>query len=491
MIQRLRSAKFSSLTAALLVAAGLVLRLRAYLSGRSLWLDEAMLALNLIQRDVFGLMKPLDYEQGAPLGFLLLQKFFITLAGAGEPGLRLLPFLAGCALLILSALWLRRFLSTPGLLLALALLAFSPTLVYYSAENKQYMLDAALTLAVLLLAARPRRFLAIFGALALWFSHPLIFVLAAVGLAGLIFESARWRAWLLTGALWLTSFGLFYLVNLRGLTQNQFLLAYWREFFPPFPPSIFWLGERLNGLLGSFGAAGLGLQSPFWLSLLTLAAGLFWLARRHGQAAAQIGGVFVFALAAAALGKYPLGGRMALFLLPLLAVLLGAGLEAFWAAARRLAGKTPAGLAAAALGGFLLFAPAQLSLQRLITPFMRENLHPALTALRESRQPGDGIYIYPAASPAFLYYAPRYGFAPESFFASVYLQAQSNLPQILADLKAFSAAPRLWVLFAHVYEKDGLNEMQAALNFLEADWRCKTHTRAGGTGVTLTLCLRR
>ncbi len=367
----------------LLVAAGLVLRLRAYVSGRSLWLDEAMLALNILQRDFWGLMKALDYEQGAPLGFLLLQKLFTTLAGDGELGLRLLPFLAGCATLILFPLALKRFLAAPGLLLALALLAFSPTLVYYSAENKQYMLDVALTLTIFWLADSRRPWiLAIFGALALWFSHPLIFTLAAVGLAGLIFERSRWRGWLATGAFWLTSFGLLYVVNLRGLSQNKFLLGYWQEFFPPFPPTFFWLGERLKGLLGTFNSAGLGLQIPFWLGLSLLAAGAFWLTRQQGRAAAQIGGVFVFALAAAALGKYPLGGRMALFLLPLVAAVLGAGLDAFFAAAHRLTGRVPAALGTFALGGVLLLAPAQVSLQRLVTPFMRENLHPALAALR-------------------------------------------------------------------------------------------------------------
>ena len=35
----------------ILILFGLVLRLRQYIAWRSLWLDEAMLALNIIQRD--------------------------------------------------------------------------------------------------------------------------------------------------------------------------------------------------------------------------------------------------------------------------------------------------------------------------------------------------------------------------------------------------------------------------------------------------------
>ncbi len=84
-----------------LVALGIILRLRQYLANRSLWLDEAMLALNIIHKDFGELVGKLDYEQGAPLGFILLEKLAATLIGDGERALRLLPLLAGCASLVL------------------------------------------------------------------------------------------------------------------------------------------------------------------------------------------------------------------------------------------------------------------------------------------------------------------------------------------------------------------------------------------------------
>ena len=78
-----------------------MLRLRQYLTGRSLWADEAMLALNIVTRDFAGMFQPLDYDQGAPIGFLLVEKLFHALLGKHELALRLFPLLVG-----LISLWL-------------------------------------------------------------------------------------------------------------------------------------------------------------------------------------------------------------------------------------------------------------------------------------------------------------------------------------------------------------------------------------------------
>jgi len=54
---------------------GVFLRLSQYLSHRSLWLDEAKLALNIVRRPMgVLLLQPLDSAQGAPIGFLAIEK---------------------------------------------------------------------------------------------------------------------------------------------------------------------------------------------------------------------------------------------------------------------------------------------------------------------------------------------------------------------------------------------------------------------------------
>src|SRR5512137_577512 len=95
------SEKFkSALITTLFVAAcliGLFLRIYFYAINRSLWFDEAELARNLVSRSFLDLLKPLASNQGAPIGFLLLEKVVVTLLGSRDYILRLIPLLAGLA----------------------------------------------------------------------------------------------------------------------------------------------------------------------------------------------------------------------------------------------------------------------------------------------------------------------------------------------------------------------------------------------------------
>ncbi|HEX6657590.1 MAG TPA: hypothetical protein VF065_05885, partial [Ilumatobacter sp.] len=85
------------------VAVGVVLRIARFLDNRSLWLDEAFLAINLTEKSFSELFGRLEFLQSAPVGFLLAQKSVITLLGDSEYSMRLIPLLASIASLILFA----------------------------------------------------------------------------------------------------------------------------------------------------------------------------------------------------------------------------------------------------------------------------------------------------------------------------------------------------------------------------------------------------
>jgi uncharacterized membrane protein len=170
---------------------GGALRFAQYLANRSLWLDEAFLALNVVQRPFSQLLQPLDDEQVAPIAYLLAEKLAVITPGDNEYALRLFPCLAGIAALLLFYAVAKSCLAPKGLLISLVLFAVSGPLSYYSSEVKQYSSDV--TVALLLyflvlryvergeLSGRSAVLLGTGGAIAIWFSHPAIFVLAGIG----------------------------------------------------------------------------------------------------------------------------------------------------------------------------------------------------------------------------------------------------------------------------------------------------------------------
>src|SRR5438067_8951608 len=83
------------------ICLGILARLIPYLSDRSLWLDELYLALNITSRSLPQLLQPLDHNQGAPVGFLMLQKLSTQVFGNSEYSFRLLPLLSGILSLLL------------------------------------------------------------------------------------------------------------------------------------------------------------------------------------------------------------------------------------------------------------------------------------------------------------------------------------------------------------------------------------------------------
>jgi predicted membrane-bound mannosyltransferase len=85
----------------IIICWGILLRLTDFLFNRSLWLDELMLALNIINKDFYQLLGPLDHHQGAPAGFLMVEKLALQLFGNSEYALRLFPLISGIISLVL------------------------------------------------------------------------------------------------------------------------------------------------------------------------------------------------------------------------------------------------------------------------------------------------------------------------------------------------------------------------------------------------------
>lgn len=480
----------------ILLLLGSVFRIRQYLTGRSLWLDEAMLALNIVNRTFTGLFQPLDYDQGAPIGFLLAEKIFNLLFGEHEFVLRLFPLLAGLASLVLFYLLLRKTTSGFALLTGLGLFAVGPELIYYSSELKQYSVDVAITISLLLLAfpflerqetKRDTFSLGMAGILALWFSHPALFVLAGIGICLLIQslksrERPRLVSIILLGVAWLINLGLLYSVSLRGLSQNPFLLNFWDENFIPVPPwsDWGWFGTVFSGLIRE----QVGIQVSAWLVFIVVILGLLLLFKKNRSYAWMFLTIFALMLITSGLRLYPFSGRLSLFLVPLLIILISQSIDTLEHQFQATSNWNK--LVALAFGLYLLYTPAADSLSNFTEPKYFEHIRPSMAALSENWQAGDVLFVSNGAVPAFRFYADRYGLGSVNYQASAASDYEEPT-RILYRLKSLDGKLRVWILITHVYEKDGFNEKDFLLNFLNTIGDEKKEFRSPGTSVYLYL----
>ena len=145
---RVNSGLLSDLVWWIIIIIGIILRLRQYIANRSLWLDEASLALNIVGRSFTGLTQPLDFEQGAPLGFLFIEKAVLLVLGNQDYILRLFPLISGLFAIYFMYLISKEYIGMPGLL-ALSIFVISWTLIYYSSELKQYSSDVLMSAGLL------------------------------------------------------------------------------------------------------------------------------------------------------------------------------------------------------------------------------------------------------------------------------------------------------------------------------------------------------
>jgi hypothetical protein len=178
------------------------------------------------------------------------------------------------------------------------------------------------------------------------------------------------------------------------------------------------------------------------LAALAFLAGCLVLSRRQGLLLAGLLAPIGFALLASGAQSYPFAGRLLLFAAPLLLLVVAAG--AALVAARL--GEARPGLGVLTLG-LLFLAPAFATARHFQERSHGEEARPLLAKLADRWQPGDRLYVYYGAEPAFAFYGPRYGFPPESVTAGVASRTDRN--RYRDDAESLRGERRVWVLFSH------------------------------------------
>ncbi len=329
----------------LLLAVGVLVRLQVYSRDRRFGFDEALLWGNIEGMPVLDFSHPIRGDQLAPLGFLMALRAIVRALGATERIGRLIPLLSGIAALFLFERLARQVLPRRAAVIALLLFVCSEDLIYYSSEMKPYSLDVAVGLGLSLAAiealgkplSRRRAAWTALGAVAApWFSFPSVFITAGCGtvliLTRILARDRRGAAlWAAIASLWLASFLAAYRVSLTLLGPATTMYRFWDfAFLPvlPWPMSVT-RGFKAAGILLEILVNPLNMVALPWigvaLPILLLTVGALSLWRRAWPVWAMLVLPIALAMAASALKRYPLHGRLILELVPAFHLLIAEG----------------------------------------------------------------------------------------------------------------------------------------------------------------------
>jgi len=448
---------------------GAALRLRQYLAGRSLWLDETALAVNIKERGFAELLKPLEYNQVAPIGFLYLEELSTRLFGMNEYALRLVPLLASIGALVLFFFLVKRVINIRVAMVATWLMALPYPLIYYANELKQYSLDVFVFVAVFWIyfeflhksALTTSRLVltGLAGAILLWLSNVTVLAMFVVGLSSLVHlifkrDMGRLFRLLIPYSFW----GISFLVNyyffihdhpyaehMRGYWAAHFVPAgSWEEFFAWFAREKIELWQQLLGP-----GEKIGWFSAFFL--LGIAAAIW---KRKAWVL-----VFILPLllhiALSALELYPFDKRLILYLTPMLVFFMAYGIYATVSWARIRTFQVVVMLVITLLISSRLQEWAG-NFWRV--PPMREHIRPSLAYIDQHKQPEDQVYVYYGSLRPFRFYREEYfeDDDNEIIYAQPLYRENGKLFREQFD----NLEGRMWILFSHMNPPQGIEYIE-------------------------------
>jgi len=447
-----------------LVVIGTGLRLWQYIANRSLWLDEILLASNILHRSMRDLLlTPLSYGQVAPQGFLFLEKLASLSLGPSDYALRLVPLL--CSLAALVAYWriVRRFLDGLAAPIALALFVTAGPLVIFGSEVKQYSVDVAVAVFLLWLSLnlagravtlRQALWAGMAGAASVWFSQTAVIVVFALAtsLALIAFcapRDLRTRRLLSLGpmlGMWSVSALAATFAARASMTAStrEFMHQYWAAGLLPSSRwqalATRWPWDQLKALVGVGGQASLAYPHPeYYLLLAALGFWLLW--RRLGAIVALLLAPMAVALAAAVARQYPFSDRLILFLVPTLFIAIAASID--WIYRKMASWSTYAGWLAVTV----LVGPAVYPMAAIPPPYQIEDIKPVMSYIQANRRPGDEVYLYYGARLAFSFYSRDYGFRDNDYQVGRCHRGDNR--GYLKELDMFRGSHRVWVVLTH------------------------------------------
>lgn len=460
--------------------AGVCLRLFHYIYNRSLWMDEVYLSSSFLHFSYSDLAtRALDHDQKAPIGFLWLVKLTVDLFGKNEMALRTIPLLAGIGSIFLYVRVCGYFLKPLAQILALAVFAFAPALIYHSVEIKQYSTECLATIIALYLFIRfkdqqewkGKLLWGVLGAITLWLSYSVIFILAGIA-GGVTLNALLKKNWkvgymnLLPFSLWVISFIINYLLFTHRQAESQWVVYFFKTYhnFMPMPPhngeELKWFPKNLQqmmdyplGMVWDLQGFRKGLffkvLSIPVLPICLMATGIISLFRLHRRNFYVMVFPVLLMLFASGIYLYPLIERFWVFIAPVFIIFIALGFEYY-------VFKYKTNWFTTTLFVLVIAGPVVQSAYYLVEPqtFYKHKKsleRESLLYVNANFKEGDAVYNYWNNYPGFDFYK---AILPLKFKAAEGRDVRKNFGSLEAynqslqkDFKQFAGKKRVWVVY--------------------------------------------
>jgi len=350
------------------------------------------------------------------------------------------------------------------------LFGFTIFLLRYSTENKQYSSDVFFALLFLCIcfnnkisSLRHYLGLGLLGAISIWFSMPLVFILTGVG-AYLLYEGVLNRGVqkenmeivyiLMMGGIWLLSFALLFYVNLQESIGSKYLQDYHANSYLMLPTSFTKIKHSyiiLRDLLSSM--VGGSLIGRVWAAVCMLIA-VVSLAKK------DIGKLILLLLPvatcffASVLDQFILIPRVCLFLMPLVFILIGLGASVLFERILKLEGvKKYVGLVLIGVA-ICVTVSGRTAIPYFVETYELEHARPVIQALHEHAENNLPVYVVHNGVPAYKFYTQLYEPQIEVPASSVEYGVWSDqLPQLATSWKE-KGIQKIWIFDSHTFGEE-------------------------------------
>lgn len=401
--------KAADILGLLIIFAGIGVSIFMNCVGRSLWLDEAMLAYSFSKRSLFTLTSGIfEWDQSAPVLYLYLVKLLTLVFGNTEFVLRSFSIFSYVLVLFLSWFAAKRLFRIKYPILVSAFLANMNFLLQYSNMFKQYLSECIWVLLVLVVYYLYKEKglawwkMALADMIFLWGANPACFFIGGIllyeFLAGVFTkEKMAVRNSILTGVGVGGSFLCYYFYWLRGTAQSATMQSYWENAdFPLIPKSIADLKMAQSMIYEIFITFR---EARIFITALVVAAlllGIFWERNRYCRVIA-LG--FLVALFASSIHMFPIADRLWCFSFPLFTIF------AFYAVDKMAVSSRKAELVAVFLMFTLMLTNNGILVYRHAENvfWKGEEANQPIAYLQEHVEEGEKVYVYYQSIPVTKY----------------------------------------------------------------------------------------